>query len=60
MKIYSIKIDLLMDDGKIDTVEYHKIIHEYENANFVKLETIDKVCIYIPLDRIRYMVSREV
>ena len=49
-----------MDDGNIDTVEYHKIIHEYENANFVKLETIDKVYIYIPLNRIRYMIMREV
>lgn len=58
IKIYDVKIDLLCDEH-IEVVYYHAIKNISENANFVRLETIG-TSIYIPLNRVKYMIVNEV
>lgn len=58
IKMYDVKIDLLCDEH-IEVVKYHAIEHISENANFIRLETIGSA-IYIPVDRVKYMIINEV
>lgn len=58
VKVYHVKIDLLCDEH-IEVVNYHGIKNISENGNFVRLETTGS-SIYIPINRVKYMIISEV
>lgn len=58
IKMYDVKIELLCNEH-IEVVTYHAIKNIAENGKFVRLETINS-SIYIPVDRVKYMIINEV